>query len=464
MLNLRQEQNNIIQDRFDSTLFNDLLKASGKLKDVMTTPPIANEPWKAMIQDVWAGYYKFDPELSREENVKLAYRANRPFIEKFLDDPATKETRIYTTLDELSAGIAAIGTAQKLNEEISNRPELKEKFEEFFKEVKKAGPNGVGEEAIQNIKDSFEASARDIRRAIKEAVEAGKKASENLNVNLKGWGMEPGDLKHMPMESRLELANYLSSTRNMQELARIIGRFRNLARSRQKTKVKEKRDDIHSITIGNDLSHVLPSELALLNNSTLKKDFYRRYNEKSLLQYDLKAPQPKGQGPIIGIIDVSGSMDDPDGIPLQIAIATALALVDTATRQKRKAYLIFFNDSIKKEVEFLGKPEPEKFFEVAKIGASGGTSYEQPILRGLEVIQESSYKKADIVFITDGVASLEDEFINKFNQVKTEKGFKFYSVLLEVESEVIKKLSDKIWSTGKILDEETAGEILEEIY
>lgn len=468
MLNLSQDQNNIIQDRFDSTLFNDLLKASGALKDVMTTPPISNEPWKAMIQDVWAGYFKFNPELNPEENLESAYRANRPFIEKFLDDPDTKETRIYTVLDELSAGIAAIGTAKKLNEEISHRPDLKQKFEEFFKEVKKAGPDGVGEEAIQNIKASFEASARDIRRAIKEAVEAGKEASENLNVNLKGWGMEPGDLKHMPMESRLELANYLCTTKNMQELARIIGRFRNLAKNRQKTKVKSKRDEIHSITLGNNLAHVLPSELAKLKNPILKKEFYRRYNQKSLLQYDLKAPQSKGQGPIVGIIDVSGSMGEmngeENGTPLRVAIATALALVDTATRQKRKAYLIFFNSDIIKEVEFSGKPEPEKFFEVAKIGPSGGTNYEKPLTRGLEVIQENSYKNADLVFITDGKAPLNDDFINNFNQVKGEKGFKVYSVLLGFKNEEMKKWSDKIWSIGKVIDDETAGELFEEIY
>lgn len=464
MLSFKRDQNNIIQDRFDNTLFNDLLKASGTLKDVMTTPPIANEPWKAIVKDVWAGYYKFNPELNPEENLNPAYQANRPFIEKFLDDPSTAQTRIYTTLDELSAGIAAIGTAQKLNEEISNRPELKEKFDQFYNEVKKAGPEGIGAEAVQNIKNDLEASARDMRRAIREAAEAGQKASENLNVNLKGWGMEPGDLKHMPMKSRLELANYLSSTRNMQDLARIIGRFRNLARSRQKAKVKEKRDDIHSISIGDDLAHVLPAELATLNNPILKKDFYRRLTEKSLLQYDLKAPQPKGQGPIVGIIDISGSMDDPNGNPLRVAIATALALVDTATRQKRKAYLIFFNNEIKKEVEFIGKPEPEKFFEIAKIGASGGTDFLKPLTRGLEIIQESSYKKADMVFITDGIASLEEDFITKFNQVKEEKGFKVYSVLLGIQNEEFKKWSDKIWATGKVMDEGAAGEIFEEIF
>jgi uncharacterized protein with von Willebrand factor type A (vWA) domain len=456
---IKINSNNIGQDSFDETLFNELAEASGNLQDVLSTPPIANEPWRAIVKDFWAGFYKFNPKMIPEGEVDSLYRANRPFIEKFLEDPATEQTRIYTRLDELSAGMATIGAVKELNEQLNNRPDLKEKFDQFYKDQQQNGPN---DESINQIIADLQALSRDVRRAVKESIEAGQKQAEDLNENLKSWGLEPGDLKSVPLEKRLELANFLSNNDRIKDLSKIIGRLRNLARSRQKEKVKARKDDIHSITLGNDLSYTLPVELAAMNDDVLELDFFRKYTESSLLQYELKDNTPKGQGPIIAAIDISGSMEE--NSKLDLAIATALSLIDTASRQKRKAYTIFFNGEIKKELEFLPREKNiEKYLEIAQIGASGGTNFMPPLKRSLEIIQDTNYKKADLVFISDGESRISEDFLKEFLDQKFKFDFKCYTVLIGFDSEEIKKWSDKVWAVSNI-DESIAGEIFEIVY
>lgn len=459
------QTNNIIQDSFDSTMFNDLLDASDKLREVSRTPPISEEPWKALIKDVWAGFYKASPELNNENNIDPLYMANRTFVQKFLEDPATAETRIHTMLDDLAAGIATIEAAGKLNEELRTRPELKKVLDACRKAQKQQqqGDEQGASETMQQVQQFLQGTATEVRQAMRAATKAGKQKVDDLDQILRGWGLEPGDLKTVPLGDRLKLVDRITQDRRMKQVSDLVGRFRNLARAKQKDKVRKDRDEIHSIKLGNDLEHVLPQELASLRHPTLKLDFYRKFTEKALLQYDLKAKEAQGRGPIVALIDISGSMR---GQPLDWAIAVALGLVDTASRQKRRAKIIFFDTEVKKEVEF-GPSERDihKIMDIAETGAAGGTNYEPALLAAKQTIETVNYKNADIVMVTDGYCDISDSFLQQFNEAKKRLEFQCYTVLIGHKghkAEELKKWSDKVW-TVKELDEETAGEIFEEM-
>ena len=444
--------NNINQDRYDFNLFDELSENSNTLKDVLSTPPIANEPWKAIAQDMWAGFYKMSPELTEIEKVDLKYQANRSFVEKFLEDPLTEQIRSYTVLDELASGIAAIGSIQQLNKEFQQRPELQKKLNEVFNNEEETVD-------IQKVLEEINGISRDIRRSMNEAIKAGQKEIDEVYSCMRGWGVEPAEMKHIPMKKRIELVNFIKNNRRLKNLAQIIGKFRNLARSVQKEKISSHQDEIHDITLGNDLAYILPVELAQISHPVLKKDFYRKYSEQSLIQYELQAKEKKGQGPMVILIDTSGSMS---GAPLDLSIATALALIDTAFRQKRYAYVVFFADTILGEFEFNPKEKDnmEKFINIAQVGASGGTDFEAPLKKGLEVIQKSEYQKADMIFITDGCCDVEKDFQDQFLKLKETLLFNLYSVLIGVESKVITTLSNRIWQVNNI-NEDTASEIFE---
>lgn len=73
----------------------------------------------------------------------------------------------------------------------------------------------------------------------------------------------------------------------------------------------------------------------------------------------------------------------------------------------------------------------------------GGTNFESPLRKGAEVIQSSSFKKADIVFVTDGESHVSDDFLNFFQQRKQVIGFYVLSLLIGMNRNV-EQFSDKV--------------------
>jgi uncharacterized protein with von Willebrand factor type A (vWA) domain len=440
-------------------LYRDLLNASGELQNLVKESPATTFP--ALLQDIWAGFYKAAPELVPEKHVDPAYQANRPFIERFLEDKTTAEARITTMLDELSAGVATIETGRKFLEEIKQRPELQKALEKASAAMEENQPSAVKEVLVDQAQQILKQSAREVRRAVRAAAEAGKEKAEELQQVLAGWGLEPGDLKRVPMEERLKLAERLTGPK-LKKLADLVGRFRNLARVRQKEKLKKERDELHGITVGADLSRVLPAELAMIKHPLRRLDFYRRFTEGQLLQYELRTKEKLGRGPIICLVDASGSMS---GERMDWAVAVTLALLDTATRQKRRAAVIIFNTRVLAEYEFgPGERDIEKFVAIATTGANGGTEYFPALARAVELINTINYEKADVMMVTDGACRVPDDFLQNFLISKKTLNFRVWSVLIGHDSpQELTRWSDRVWQTARP-SEEVAGEIFEEVW
>jgi uncharacterized protein with von Willebrand factor type A (vWA) domain len=461
--------NTVAQDRLDGTMYRELRDASPELRRLAESD---GDTFPALLQDVWAGFYKSNPELQAAGKVDPAYRVNRPLTERFLDDPTTAQARAVTMLDDLSSAIATLGTGRKLQEEIENRPELKEAMNQASRaaqyasgEVTAKGGNGQAkaQEYAAKAQALMDKNARDIRRAVREAVQAGQKEAEDGQRALAGWGMEPGELSTIPLGDRLELVKKLS-TPAMKRAGDIVGRFKNLARARQKQKIKHERDEIHSMTQGNDLERVLPTELAALGHPVRKLDFYKKYSERSLSQYDLQAHKPQGRGPIVALVDRSGSMS---GGAMDWATATVLALLDTAIRQHRKMAIAFFDTDIRATFEFAGKgrPDIDQLSQIATISSGGGTRYWPPLVWAISKIGEIDYKKADVVMITDGECQLSDTERSTLLDMKKQYECRIWSILIGMDDPYgeLAQWSDRVWELRQLCDE-AAGDLFEEVY
>jgi uncharacterized protein with von Willebrand factor type A (vWA) domain len=473
---IQGKHNNVKQDALDRSIFSDLVEESGELQNLIARSP---RPWPTLLNDIWATYYKANPELVPEDQVSLAYQVNREFVKRIHEDPTTEQTRVSTVLDELAAGVATLAAGQTLAREIEERDDLQKAVRQAqaaqqqelqAQQHEQAENNDLAraareqaQEHADRAKELLQGAAQDLRRAVRLAMQAGEKKAEEVQEALGGWGVEPGELVTMPLGERLQLAKKLT-TWQMKKIADLIGRFRNLARARQKQKVKRTRDEIHSVTLGSDLGHVLPQELALLRHPVFKKDFRRRFVEGGLMQYELEANEPKGRGPIMALIDISGSMS---GERLEWAIATALALVDTAARQKRKAAVVFFNTRIVKEVHFEPHERSmEKFLEVATMGTSGGTSYEPALMRGLELIQQAGFKEGDLMLLTDGECGVTEERKQLFLSEQKRLGFRLWGILTGHDYDMygtLTQLSTRFWPVTQ-LTEDLAGDIFEAVY
>jgi uncharacterized protein with von Willebrand factor type A (vWA) domain len=464
-----QPQSNVIkQDRVDKGIYKELMSASSELQTLSTQGLEHSVAWTDLLRDMWASFYKADPCLADKSLIDLSHQLNRPIMERVLEDPETDQTRTTTMLDDLSAGLATLGAGQRLLQEIEDRPELKEAFkkvdaakqlEEFNNGSGTGNEEHTAEELVQQAEQQLQQHARDLRRAVRESIEAGQQKAEEGVHALSGWGIDTKDLTSVSLHDRLELVKKLTTPR-MKKITDAIGRLRNLARARQKSRVKHDRDEIYSLTQGADLDRVLPTELAALNHPARRLDFFRRFTERGLSQYDLQAKKALGRGPIISCVDVSGSMMQ--GERMEWAIGTTLALLDTAIRQKRRMAVIFFDSQVKKRIDF-DKLDIGKMMEVATMGSTGGgTSFDAPLQEGLNIIKEIGFQKADIVLITDGCCRLAN--LQSIMDQKEKLGVRICSVLIgSTDGEDMKLWSDHVWAVSRITDE-VAGDIFAEVF
>jgi uncharacterized protein with von Willebrand factor type A (vWA) domain len=83
--------------------------------------------------------------------------------------------------------------------------------------------------------------------------------------------------------------------------------------------------------------------------------------------------------------------------------------------------------------------------EVAEPFFGGGTHFESPLTRAREIIEQAmDFTRADIVFITDGIASVSDGFLQDFEAFKRRTGTRIFTVLVDVGSS--SEVSVRAWS------------------
>ena len=81
-----------------------------------------------------------------------------------------------------------------------------------------------------------------------------------------------------------------------------------------------------------------------------------------------------------------------------------------------------------------GKTKTSDILNLAQTFLGGGTDFTLPLLDAVQVINESRFKQADVVFVTDGENEVDETFLEGFNQKKSEKDFKVLSLVIGNET------------------------------
>jgi len=210
--------------------------------------------------------------------------------------------------------------------------------------------------------------------------------------------------------------------------------------------------DLLGIHLSNDLVRLLPSELSLVHNKHLRSYFHAKYIENRLATYLLSdrdedfdpgdKDSKETEGPIILCIDTSSSMN---GLPESLAKASVLFLLKEAQKRGRKIYIIAFSgEGSLREFEMAQTSGGvEKALDFFKWDFYGGTDYLTPMRRSIELIEKSSYRKADVLMISDGIVKVPDEFIGYMERVKKRLKFRVYSLIINSKN-VENLFSDKV--------------------
>lgn len=271
------------------------------------------------------------------------------------------------------------------------------------------------------------------------------------------WDLSEGIFETSGFEILEQFAKLLEQDQSLQELAEILGK-QNRAQSifekelRDKVVIKTEwhpqnayRGEIKGICFSNDISSVLPSELALMKNPATKKLFQLRFAQKQLLSFEyqrnaertreestqeevsIEKKEPKG--PVIICVDTSGSMH---GTPENIAKTVTFALSKIALEEERKCYLISFSTGIETldMSDFKKGDSLQKLVRFLQMSFNGGTDASPALQHAIKMLQSNDYKNADVLMISDFVmADLPNDLIDAI-EVEKEKNTDFYSLVI----------------------------------
>ena len=133
------------------------------------------------------------------------------------------------------------------------------------------------QQKLQNNSDTFS-------QALAEAMEETRQVKEDLKALLGGCSAGRGDaeLKKVPLRDQLVLAEKMSTDKTMKEVAEWAGRFKQVARKRQKTNYSEAMAR-SGVAIGNEIERLLPDGTGVVhasnNEERLPTSICRRTND-----------------------------------------------------------------------------------------------------------------------------------------------------------------------------------------
>ena len=215
------------------------------------------------------------------------------------------------------------------------------------------------------------------------------------------------------------------------ELARRIGRLGENGFHKEGKFLSAGKSDIAGITVGNDISAVLPSELALLSERQTQDVFYHKYTSRRLQLFasasQSDSPKKHQDGPVIVCVDTSSSMN---GEPVMVAKTLAIAIAIIAWRQKRDVIMVKYSDNYDYINLGHNRSRMGELLQFMSIVTSGGNNEDAMFAWLFKEVKPSfpDYKTADILCVSDfgwmPIMSETEEII----KAEKEQGMRFYGL------------------------------------
>lgn len=466
-----------------------------------------------LLTDVFLAAYKVRPRLRDRAEITPSRLVNHQVITALVESPEFAALHRETAGDPYAAAMAVLAQAQALRRMLEHTRDARERAEQAGTAQRDAedAATAVGE-ALQRAADEADEegtvptpAADAVHRAIKDAERAGTiarraaldsaraltaaapgtriaaraataKAAEAVRQEaslMRAWGVGPGELERMSFDQRARLAERLRTGR-LAEWAELIGRFRQMAAGERARKVESTVGELVGVTLGDDLSRVIPSELAHLGLPELRAVFAARYAAGELMLYDSQGEQTTGRGAVVACVDTSHSMYEsgPGGVTREAwSKACALALLDQARHAGRDFVGILFSAADKIQVFRFPGDEPAdtaRVVDFAETFLGGGTSYQTPLSAAAELLKEefddAGRARGDIVMLTDDDCGVTPEWMRSWHEAKHVLGFRVFGVAIGAPrvadaDSVLDTLCDNLRSIEDLADVHAAADL-----
>jgi uncharacterized protein with von Willebrand factor type A (vWA) domain len=425
-------------DNWDRREFIDAMEYNNDMADIEKQGSTKTPLYAEFMTDIFGGLYKYSPK-TRNSDEALSNQWADDIYNEISNLQEWRKLRERTVMNAEAASAATV---------------------EFCKKFMNAIPN-LNDEKQRPSQEQLS----QIRNQARTACEAATIVADETNETIEAFTYRQSNqlhaAQHASPTAKKELAKMLSKSEDLKNIAKLAGKFKRIAAQKQKTKTKKGVDEIANITIGNNLSRLIPTELMKIRHPNLKLDFHKKYLESSLLQYELKGKQRKEQGPIIMCVDESGSMRGHRDI---WAKAIAMALIQITIQQKREFYLIHFSSKVTRTSHFKYPISITELMSAVTYFSGGGTNFMEPLNEAIQIISNNpktkSFKNADIIFVSDGDATITSEWLDLFLKAKNKGDISVMSILIGLYDSTCKHFSDHIFYIKDIKNTEHTNEAL----
>lgn len=270
------------------------------------------------------------------------------------------------------------------------------------------------------------------------------------------WNDDTGAWDKINWNKMEEYAEGLKRDRQLRELAELLGRWQSAERNHKEQKLSQPmpksdwkpnpygKSEIIGIHHSNHISAMLPSETALLSSPETEIMLAKKYVEHKLLTFQYRSQDVSDEleeqeviafeedkekrGPMILLIDTSGSMF---GQPERIAKALALAILNIAMEEDRKAFVISFSVGIQ-TLELTGKKgQVSVLIDFLQQSFHGGTDLHPGMVQVMKVLKREGFHEADVLVISDFVVpKLDKDIFKAVMEARKTHGTNFHSMYI----------------------------------
>ncbi len=459
----------------EDDFYDDFLPKSSRLQDIIDDKKEEYPQISALAMDVFYSLYRYYPRLNDKNEIDAEFLLNYGAVKTFMDTTKYKEIRSMTKHDELTSLMGAelfieqafetiTSLKDQHSEALAAYTEAAEKLKEALKD-EDANPYDSEEakKALEEAREELEDLYKDKqKREVQENAQDLFGDLQEISEVMGNWGLgNDGTYQKMSYQEKMGMINKLKNSEKLKRISMLAGKLKEIFMQGERAKTKKAHSSIDDIVQGNTVSRLLPSELARYGLPGARKAFYKDYIQKKLLQHEYAGKRKKGKGPIVAMVDCSGSMSGSSEI---YAKAVCMTLLDMSRRQKRNFLVVHFDSGTSPEnlhVNRFSKKNPYNVKEVVDLAeyfGGGGTEFEPPLQRARnEINEEPEFTKADIVMITDGCAPVGDGFLEDFNKWRKKKTISLFSILIDSgwsNTETLELFSDRVTSIEDLSGEQ----------
>ena len=279
------------------------------------------------------------------------------------------------------------------------------------------------------------------------ADEGEEEGRPKVDAQAKGKGVDKALSREE--ERREELRFLKSIPPSLRKLARLIGRASGEEKSPSGRFLAASKSDIAGITVGDDLSSLLPSEIALLAGRETEDVFFRNFVGKRLQVFASASAGRdsvrRQDGPVVICLDRSGSME---GRPSEIARALTMAVTIIAKRQHRQVIIILYgNDEMDSFVVKSLRKQRDALTRFLSYGCGGGNNEDElfsMVFREL-LPRDKDFSGGDVLCVSDFLWPPVSEEVMDLIRINKAKGMKIYGLAVSREATGVSSIIDSMW-------------------